>query len=414
MKTEFSRWLAVGLLGAASALAQAQSSPAAEPVAPAASTEATTTAPAAAAPTAVAPPVAATAATDAAKGPPANFLAPAEPKADDSNAARAKSQPGNNAPFWRSVRGSGEVLGITNIQGVETGVLIQRFENYPGVSYASAGEAWRQVRNRIIIPYGGSLLLIVLVAIGIFYFTRGAVGHAHAEGGKRIERFTPFERSAHWLNAIAFVLLGLSGLVMAFGKFLMLPWMGHNLFGWITFGLKTLHNFVGPLFAVSLLVILVTFMKDNIPRAWDWLWVKKAGGLFSGQEVPSHRFNAGEKAVYWFGALVLGVTVVASGLVLDHLIPNMLYTRGQMQVAHMFHAIAAVLMLCIIFGHIYLGTIGMRGAYKAMRTGYVSEGWAKEHHELWYDDIKAGKIPAQRSGEASAKPAAPLPKPREA
>lgn len=408
MKTVFSRWLAVGLLGAASALAQAQSSPASEPAAQAAPTVAP-----AVVPGTVAPPAAAVS-TDASKGPPANFVAPAEPKADDSNAARSKSQPGNNAPFWRAVRESGEVSGITNIQGVESGVLIQRFENYPGVSYATAGEAWRQVRNRFIIPYGGSLMLIVLVAIGIFYFTRGAVGHAPAEGGKRIERFTPFERSAHWLNAIAFVLLGVSGLVMAFGKFLMLPWMGHNLFGWITFGLKTLHNFVGPLFAVSLLVILVTFMKDNIPRAWDWLWIKKAGGLFSGQEVPSHRFNAGEKAVYWFGALLLGVTVVASGLVLDHLIPNMLYTRGQMQLAHMAHAIAAVLMLCILFGHIYLGTIGMRGAYKAMRSGYVSESWAQEHHELWYDDIKAGKIPAQRSGTASDCVVATRPTTREA
>ncbi|WP_423454100.1 formate dehydrogenase subunit gamma [Ottowia sp. VDI28] len=381
MKKAFSRWLAVGLLTFASTWAQAQS------------------------------PAAAVAA-DASKGPPAGFVAPAEPKPDENNAARSKSQPGNNAPFWRGVRHSGEVAGITNVQGTETGTLIQKFEKYPGSDYTTAGEAWRQVRNRVIIPYGGSLMLIVLVAMGIFYAARGAVGHEHPEGGRRIERFTPFERAAHWLNAIAFVLLGLSGIVMAFGKFLLLPWMGHTLFGLITYGLKTLHNFVGPLFAVSLLVIIITFLKDNLPRAADWVWIKKAGGLFSGKEVPSHRFNAGEKGVFWAGALVLGVTVVASGLVLDHLIPDMLYTRGQMQVAHMFHAIAAVLMLCIIFGHIYLGTIGMRGAYSAMRTGYVSEGWAQEHHELWYDDIKAGKIPAQRSGKPA--PAKPMPQTREA
>lgn len=381
------RWLALGLLAMASAWAQAQPSPAAAPAAN---------------------PIVA----DATKGPPPGFVAPAEPKPDENNAARSKSQPGNNAPFWRGVRNSGEVAGITNIQGTETGVLIQRFERYPGSDYTNGGEAWRQVRNRVIIPYGGSLMLIVLVAIGIFYFTRGAVGHEHPEGGRRIERFTPFERAAHWLNALAFVLLGLSGIVMAFGKFLLLPWMGHSVFGLITYGLKTLHNFVGPLFAVSLLIIIITFLKDNLPRAADWLWVKKAGGLFSGKDVPSHRFNAGEKGVFWLGALILGVTVVASGLVLDHLIPDMLYTRGQMQMAHMFHAVAAVLMLCVIFGHIYLGTIGMRGAYRAMQTGYVSEGWAKEHHELWYDDIKAGKIPVQRSGKSA--PTKPMPQTREA
>ncbi|QHE88781.1 formate dehydrogenase subunit gamma [Hydrogenophaga sp. BPS33] len=352
------------------------------------------------------------AAADAAKGPPAGFVAPPEPQPDENNAARARSQPGNNAPFWRGVRESGEAAGVTNLPGVEKGVLIQRFVRYPGSEFTTAGEAWRQVRNRVIIPYGGSLMLIVLVAIAIFYFTKGAIGHDHAQGGRRIERFTPFERAAHWLNAIAFVLLAISGIVMAFGKFFLLPVLGSTLFGMLTYGLKTLHNFVGPLFAVSLVVIIVTFIKDNLPRKGDWAWIKKGGGMLSGQEVPSHRFNAGEKAIFWGGVFVLGLTVVASGVVLDQLLPNLDYTRGTMQVAHLFHAIGAVLMMCAFFGHIYLGTIGMRGAYKAMRTGYVDEGWAREHHALWYADIQAGKIPAQRSGTAA--PKEPAPRPREA
>lgn len=375
MNKALSRWLVIALLGAGSAWAQA--------------------------------PAGAPAATPAVNGAPADFVAPAEPKPDESNAARARSQPGNNAPFWRGVRDSGEVQGVTNIAGPESGVLIQRFERYPGADYATAGEAWRHVRNRVIIPYGGALMLIALVAIALFYFGRGTMGHATAEGGRRIERFTPFERAAHWLNAISFVLLGVSGVVMAFGKFLLLPWMGHTVFGLITYWLKTLHNFVGPLFAVSLLVIFFTFVKDNLPRGEDWAWIKKAGGMFSGKEVPSHRFNAGEKLIFWGGVFVLGLTVVASGLVLDHLVPNLTPTRGAMQIAHMFHATGAVLMMCAFFGHIYLGTLGMRGAYKAMRTGYVSEAWAKEHHALWYDDVRAGKIPAQRSGTAAAKESMP-------
>jgi formate dehydrogenase subunit gamma len=81
------------------------------------------------------------------------------------------------------------------------------------------------------------------------------------------------------------------------------------------------------------------------------------------------------------------------------------YTRANMQVAHMIHASASVLMMAMFLGHIYMGTLGMRGAYSAMKTGYVDETWAKEHHELWYDDVKAGKIPAQRS---KTEPAAPL------
>jgi formate dehydrogenase subunit gamma len=337
------------------------------------------------------------AATAAPKGPPAGFVAPAEPKADENNAQRAKTQPGNNAPFWRGVRESGNQAGITSLPGAEKGVLVQPFVQYPGSKFTTAGEAWRQVRNNWVIPYGGSLLLIVLGAIALFYWRRGPLdGHTPASG-RVIERFTPFERSAHWANAIAFVLLAVSGLVMAFGKFFLLPVLGATLFGWLTYALKTLHNFVGPLFAVSLVVVFITFVRDNIPKLADLTWLRRGGGMLGGAEVPSHRFNAGEKLIFWGGVFALGIVVVASGLVLDKLVPGWGETRGQMQVAHMVHAIGTVLMMAMFFGHIYLGTVGMRGAYSAMRTGYVDEAWAKDHHEWWYDDVKAGKIPAQRS-----------------
>jgi formate dehydrogenase subunit gamma len=97
---------------------------------------------------------------------------------------------------------------------------------------------------------------------------------------------------------------------------------------------------------------------------------------------------------------VLGIVVVASGLVLDKLIPGIGETRGQMQIANIVHSVATVLMMAMFAGHIYIGSIGMRGAYKAMRTGYVDAAWAEEHHKLWADDIRAGKIAAQRSAPA--------------
>jgi formate dehydrogenase subunit gamma len=347
-------------------------------------------------------PAAAPAATaDAGKGPPAGFVAPAEPKPGENNAERAKSQPGNNAPVWRAVRESGTQPGFTTLPGAEKGVLIQPFVQYPGSKFTTAGEAWRQVRNQWILPYGGSLLLIVVVAMGLFYKAKGSLGGHEPDTGRKIERFTPLERAAHWTNAIAFVALAVSGVVMAWGKFFLLPILGGTLFGWLTYALKNLHNFAGPLFAVSLVIVLVTFLKDNWPSADDWKWIKSAGGLFGGEEVPSHRFNAGEKMVFWGGVLLLGFIVIGSGLVLDMLVPGLAYLRGDMQVAHMIHAVAAVLMMAMFLGHIYMGTIGMKGAYSAMRTGYVDEGWAKEHHRLWYDDVRAGRIPAQRSGQAA-------------
>ena len=359
--------------------------------------------------TAATPPVtAAPAAAEATpKGPSAGFVAPAEPKSDDSNAARAKSQPGNNAPFWRAVRESGNSQGISNLPGNEKGTLIQSFVQYPGSSFTSAGEAWRQVRNRWIIPYGGALLLIVLGAIGIFYWRKGPLGGHEVNTGRVIERFTPFERSAHWANAIAFCVLAVSGVVMAFGKYFLLPVMGSTLFGWLTYALKTAHNFVGPLFAVSLLVVFFTFLRDNVPAKGDWNWLRRGGGMLGEADVPSHRFNAGEKIVFWGGVFALGLVVIASGLVMDQLVPGWGDTRGQMQVAHMVHAVATVLMMTMFIGHIYIGSIGMKGSYSAMRTGYVDEAWAQEHHEWWYDDVKAGKIPAQRSAPPAGS-AAPL------
>ena len=341
-------------------------------------------------------------------GPPAGFVAPAEPKPDESNAERARTQPGNNAPFWRAVRESGNQAGYTSLPGTETGVLIQPMVQYPGSMHTTAGEAWRQVRNNWIIPYGGALVLIALVAAGLFYAAKGTIGLHAPETGRKIERFTYFERAAHWTNAIAFSILAISGIVMAFGKYFLLPVMGGTLFGWLSYALKNLHNFAGPVFAVSLLVVFLTFVRDNLPSKDDIVWLAKGGGLFSGAHVPSHRFNAGEKIVFWAGVFVLGFVVVGSGLVLDKIVPGMAYTRGDMQIAHMIHGVATVLMMAMFIGHIYMGTIGMKGAYQAMKTGYVDETWAREHHELWHDDIKAGRIPAQRSGGDGA-PAHPAP-----
>ncbi len=325
---------------------------------------------------------------------------------NQGNAERNRVQPGNNSPVWRGVAAGAE--GFTSIpksQDPEAGVLIQAPVQYPGSRLTTAGEAWRQVRNVWLIPYGGSLFLIVLLALAIMYFTKGPIGTEHVETGRRIERFTPFERATHWANATAFVLLAMSGIVMAFGKFFLLPVFGGTLFGWLSYVLKTLHNFAGPLFAVSLVIMFFTFVRDNFPQRGDLNWLLKGGGVFGkahGAEVPANRFNAGEKLVFWGGVMLMGIFTVASGLVMDKLIPGLLYERSTMQVAHMVHYTSTILMMCLFAFHIYLGTIGTRGAYKAMSTGYVGEEWAKEHHFYWYEDVKSGKIPAQRSGPLAA------------
>ena len=375
------------------------------------------TAPAPAAPAAATPATSSAAMASSAGGIRSQNIFEVKPEAsadpnypNQSNGERMKVQPGNNAPMWRQV-GQG-VTGYSSLpksEAPEAGNLIQPFVKYPGSRFTNAGEAWRQVRNDWLIPYGAALLFVTLLALAIFYFTRGPIGLHGAETGRKIERFTPFERATHWSNAIAFVVLAISGIVMVFGKFFLLPVLGASLFGWLAYILKTVHNFVGPLFVVTTIFMIATFIRSNWPSMADLKWLRHAGGLFGGKEVPSHRFNAGEKAVFWGGVLFLGTFVIASGLFLDKLLPGFVYTRGEMQIAHMVHAVATLCMMAMIMGHIYIGTLGMNGAYKAMRTGYVDETWAKEHHELWYDDIVAGKIPAQRSAGARTTPAGAVP-----
>ena len=322
--------------------------------------------------------------------------------AKQSNAERGKVQPGNNAPMWRQVGAGAE--GFTSYPkdtAPEAGILIQPFTQYPGSRLTNAGEAWRQVRNGLIIPYGGALLLIVLGGLGLYYWRLGAVKLDDAPTGRKIERFTPFERSAHWANAIAFSILAISGLVMAFGQYFLMPIMGKALFGYLAYILKNAHNFAGPVFAVSLIIVIFTFVRDNMPAKGDLNWLLKGGGLFSKEHIKAARFNAGEKVMFWGGAFLLGIIVIASGLVMDKLIPGLSYDRSMMQISHMVHAVATVLMMVVFIGHIYLGTIGTEGTYQGMKTGYVDENWAKHHHELWLDDVNSGKIPRDRTAVAA-------------
>jgi formate dehydrogenase subunit gamma len=302
---------------------------------------------------------------------------------------RAQSQPGNNAPVWRDVRSGREEY--TSVKGRETGVLVQTY-----------GETWRQLRNAWITPIVGWLMAAVVVVIGAFYKWRGSIKVHGEPTGRLIQRFTPLDRYTHWVVGISFAILGISGLIMMLGKYVLLPVIGYTLFAWLAQLSKHLHNFVGPVFIVSLLMFIVMFVKDNLPRLYDLKWFAKAGGMISGEHVPSGKFNGGEKIWFWIGVVVLSLIVSASGLVL--LFPNFDQVRAIMIEANVVHAVAAGAVMAASLGHIYLGSIGVDGAYEAMRNGYVDEAWAKEHHELWYNDVKSGKV---KAGTATGAPVSP-------
>lgn len=326
---------------------------------------------------------------------------------DQNQAERTRVQPGNMAPVYRQIKEG--TNNYSSLPALESGVLIQPHAQFPGQARATtAGEAWRLYRNGPLTLYGGWLIIVVFVGIAAFYFSFGAIKLKEARTGRLIERFTSVERMTHWTVAISFVTLALTGLLMLFGKHVVLPIFGHTLFGWIAYACKNVHNFVGPVFTVGLIVMFAIFVRDNFPGRGDIDWVKKLGGARG--HASAGRFNAGEKLWFWGGVVFLGLIVSASGLVLDMLVPGILYTRGNMQIANVIHLVAAVLIFSASLGHIYMGTLGMEGAYDAMRTGYVDDAWAKEHHDIWYDEIQSGKVPRVRSKDGDDKVAVPTTK----
>jgi len=250
----------------------------------------------------------------------------------------------------------------------------------------SEGETWRQWRNGPITVYGGWMLAIVFVALVLFYAIRGKIRLQEQPTGRLIQRFTVVERMAHWSVAVCFVILALSGLTLLFGKHIVVPIIGYQAFSWLAVIAKNLHNFIGPLFFVSIVLFALMFVKDNVWQPIDALWIQKAGGLLSGEHVPSWRFNFGEKTWFWLGVVFLGLLVSITGLVMDF--PGNGQIRQDMQLAHILHASGAMIFLALSLGHIYIGTVGMEGAIDGMKTGYVDETWAKEHHEYWYREVR--------------------------
>jgi formate dehydrogenase subunit gamma len=307
-------------------------------------------------------------------------ISPPDAELATQQAARKIAPPLNNQQVWSEVR-SGRPQ-TTSVRGRETDVLMQ-----------PQGQTWRAVRPPIA-TMGGMLLAVVLLGLAGYYAWRGPIMLHGKKTGRMIERFTPLKRYTHWTMGLSFVALGITGLLITFGRTLLLPLIGSTLFSWLAILAKNVHNFTGPVFSVALVVFIALFVRDNLPRAYDVQWLTKFGGMLdrSGDtHVPSGKFNAGEKALFWGLVVVLSVVLCITGYILNF--PNFNQTRATMQltnVVHMVVALGAIAMACF---HIYLGTIGMHGALDAMRTGYVDETWAKEHHEYWYNDVKPGKVP---------------------
>lgn len=297
-------------------------------------------------------------------------IVPLAARADAAPAAAAVAAA--DAPPWQGVD-----KGIASIPGAERGVVLQ-----------ARGKAWQRLRPPVVAA-GGAILAASLAVLVIFYLWRGPIALTGAPTGRLIERFATADRFAHWTMSIGFVVLALTGLVLAAGRRVLLPILGYDAFSWTAVVSKDLHAFAGPAFIACLVYFIARFAQDNLPAWHDLAWLRQFGGMLNRRHVPSGRFNAGEKTLFWglvcFFCLLLSVT----GLVLDF--PNWAQGRRLMQDASLIHLSIAFLAIAASLFHMYLGTIGVKGALHAMLTGTVDEEWAREHHEIWYQDVKAGR-----------------------
>ena len=224
--------------------------------------------------------------------------------------------------------------------------------------------------------------------------------------GNKIVRFTAFERFAHWMTASCFVVMALTGLNITFGRVLLLPLMSPEAFATFSQWAKYAHNFLSFPFTIGVIVVFVIWVTGNIPNKVDVEWVKRGGGLVGHDHPPAYRFNAGQKGIFWIQMLG-GTAMVITGFLL--IFPFYGTTVGDMELAEVAHSVVAMLYIAAILGHIYIGSLGMEGAFEAMGEGTVDLNWAKEHHSLWLTDENARVGPneseSQSRARASATPA---------
>ena len=297
--------------------------------------------------------------------------------------------------FWREIR-RGESF-TTSLPEHRGAVLIQ-----------SEGDNWRAFRNGPMSEYGAWALLGIVALLALFFLLRGRIRIEHGRSGHTVTRFNFIERFAHWLTATSFVVLALTGLNMLYGRDVLRPLIGPELFSMLMLGGKYAHNFLAFGFMVGLALIVVLWVWQNFPNRHDFVWLAKGGGMFTrGTHPPAKKFNAGQKLVFWLVVLG-GISVSLSGLMLlfpfeyrafgptfawinwafGTAYPTALAPMQEMQLAQLWHAIMGLFLTVVIIAHIYIGTIGMEGAFDAMGSGAVDENWALEHHSLWINELR--------------------------
>ena len=287
----------------------------------------------------------------------------------------AAQQPTSVNPTASSVK---EEQLLRELQRVQGRITIP--DSRESVLIQPAGQDWRHFHQVTLRWIGAIAILGMLGLLVAFYLGRGMVRIEGGRSGRTVTRFSGFERAVHWMAASSFVVLALSGLNITFGKPLLLPLIGPEAFaGWSQWA-KYGHNYLSFPFTLSVVLILLMWIAWNLPAKGDLEWVTRGGGMVGGDHPPAGRFNTGQKLIYWIVVLGGGAVAVTGYLLL---FPFYGTDIAGMQLAQIIHGVVALLFVAAMLGHIYIGTIGMEGAFEAMGTGEVDLNWAKQHHSRW-------------------------------
>ena len=308
---------------------------------------------------------------------------PASAQTDAAQTTPGMSQSGTGSnPTAQSVN---EQQLLQELQKIEGRVSIPN--TAAGLLEQPQGRSYRAFHEGALPWIAAVAIVGMLVLLGLFYFSKGRIRMEHSpQSGQKIKRFNVFERFTHWMTAASFIVLAITGLNYFLGKRLLMPIVGPDAFSTWSIWAKYAHNFVAWPFMLGVLIMIVVWIKDNLPDRYDAAWLRAGGGFFSGRHVPAARFNAGQKLIFWSVALG-GIALSASGITM--LFPFSFTDINGMQWAFYVHSITAVIMVAVILGHIYIGTLGMEGAYDAMGSGEVDLAWARAHHSAWVEKQQA-------------------------
>ncbi len=288
------------------------------------------------------------------------------------------------------------------------------------------GMRWYQFRQGPLTKYGSYLLLGTIALLAVFFLLRGRIRVDGELTGRTVQRFNAIERFAHWLLAGSFILLGLTGLFVLLGRKFIAPYLGPEFNSTLLIGSKFIHNNVSWAFMLALVMVFVFWVIHNLPSRTDLKWIAQFGGIVGKKHPPAKKFNAGQKVIFW-SVILLGGSISISGLsllfpfelplfaktfaVLNDIgvnewlgmapFPTVLSPQEEMQFAQAWHAIVSFVLMAIIIAHIYIGSVGMEGAYDAMGTGQVDEAWAHQHHSIWFDEVKQEQAKGKGGGQTT-------------